>query len=132
MIVDASVLMRNAISIILESDSSFDIVSRACNGQDALDKLNGLKPELQPGIILTDIEMPEMDGLTFLRHARLKTRAKVVVLSSKIDTQNCQVSREAMRLGASAVVSKPSGAISFDLEDKRGQEIIQTLKKIRN
>jgi len=73
-------------------------------------------------LILLDIEMPEMDGLEFLRHARLKSKAKVVVLTS-VAPIGSQRATQALTLGADVVITKPSGAVSYDLEEKRGTEL---------
>jgi chemotaxis response regulator CheB len=118
MIVDDAIVMRVVIQKFLENDPNLAIAGVAANGQEALEKLAQIKPDL----ILLDIEMPEMDGLEFLRHARLKTRAKVVVLTSVAPGGSLKAA-EARALGAHAVVSKPSGAVSYDLAEKRGQEL---------
>ena len=70
-----------------------------------------------------------MDGLTFLRQARLRTRAAVIVLSSVANLGNPNVDK-AKALGASAVLCKPSGSNSYDLEAKLGatlQRLVKTM-----
>jgi two-component system chemotaxis response regulator CheB len=125
MIVDDSSTMRLIIRNFINSDPNFTIVQTACNGKEALEKLASAQPDL----ILLDLEMPEMDGLEFLRHARLKTRAKLVVLSSAAQAGS-RYAVEARALGADAIVSKPSGAVSFDLQEKRGSELWQAIYKL--
>lgn len=127
MVVDDASMMRIIIKNILTGDPNFYIAGFAENGKVALEKL----PEVQPDLILLDIEMPEMDGLEFLRHARLKSKAKIVILSSVAATGSPKAI-QARSLGADAVISKPSGAISFDLEEKRGSEIMQVIYKLLN
>jgi len=127
MIVDDATMMRIIISNILRSDPHIQVVGHATNGKEALEKL----PQLQPDLILLDIEMPEMDGLEFLRHARLKSRAKVVVLSSVTPTGSSKAV-QARALGADAVISKPSGAISYDMEEKQGSQLVQTIYQVLN
>lgn len=125
MVVDDAAMMRVVINNMLRNDANVQIVGHASNGKEALEKL----PQLQPDLILLDIEMPEMDGLEFLRHARLKSRAKVVILSSVTPTGSTKAV-QARALGADAVVSKPSGAISYDLEAKQGSQLIQTIYQL--
>ncbi|MCP4543552.1 MAG: response regulator [Chloroflexi bacterium] len=125
MIVDDAAMMRLVIRNMLGDDPHLTMVGYAANGREALDKLD----EVRPDLILLDIEMPEMDGLEFLRHARLKCDAKVVVLTS-VAPKGSPKAMEALSLGAAAVISKPSGAVSYDLEDKRGSEIRQTIYKL--
>ena len=125
MVVDDATMMRLVIRNILHEDSNFRVVANAKNGKEALDML----AEVDPDVILLDIEMPEMDGLSFLRHARLKCRAKIIVLSS-LTTSGSPHAAKARVLGADAVIAKPSGAVSFDLAEKRGSVLVTTLYKL--
>ncbi len=109
MIVDDTALVRLILEQVVKSAPDLELVAKAVNGKDALDKLKEAKPDL----IMTDIEMPEMDGLTFVRHARLRCRAKIIVLSS-IATAGSKAATEAKRLGADAVIAKPMGAATLD------------------
>ncbi len=127
MIVDDSATMRLVIRNMLNTNPNLQVVAIASNGKEALEKL----AEAQPDMILLDIEMPEMDGMEFLRHARLKSRAKVVVLSS-IAQPDSENAAKARILGADAVVAKPSGNISYDLEEQRGDELWQVIHKLLN
>jgi len=109
MVVDDTALVRLILEQIVKGAPDLELVATGRNGKDALDKLKDAKPDL----IMTDIEMPEMDGLTFLRHARLKSRAKIIVLSS-IAQAGSKASVEAKRLGADAIIAKPAGAATLD------------------
>lgn len=125
MIVEDSNVMRLVIRNMINTNPNLIVVKTASNGKEALELL----PSTQPDLILLDLEMPEMGGLEFLRLARLKTRAKIVVLSS-IAIAGSTAASQARSLGADAVISKPSGAVSYDLEEKRGAEFWVTLHKI--
>ncbi len=125
MIVDDAAMMRLVIRNMLGDDPNLMMAGYASNGKEALDKLT----EVRPDLILLDIEMPEMDGLEFLRHARLKSDAKVVVLTS-VAPKGSPKAMQARALGADAVISKPSGAVSYDLEEKRGSELRQMIYKL--
>lgn len=126
MIVDDSAMMRVVIGNFVAKLPGFSVAAVAENGKKALDQI-AKKQALD--LILLDIEMPEMDGLQFLRHAKMKTRAKVVILSSVAVTGSKQAA-EARALGADAIVTKPSGAVSLDLADKRGDELARVMKKV--
>jgi len=123
MIVDDSAMMRVVVSNFVGGLPGYKVVAAAENGKKALEQLGKL-PDLD--VILLDIEMPEMNGLEFLRHAKMKSSAKVVILSS-VAAAGSRYAAEARKLGADAIVTKPSGAVSMDLADKRGAELAKTL-----
>lgn len=75
LIVDDSVLFRTGISKALEGDPDIEVVGTAANGKIALEKIK----QLSPDVIILDLEMPEMDGLTTIKEVR-KTGSKVSIL----------------------------------------------------
>ena len=121
LIVDDALFMRKAISEILESDPNLQIVGTARDGQDGLDKIKTLKPD----VVTLDIDMPRMDGLAAIRHIMIESPVPVVVLSSLFS--DGAVTFEALRLGVVDFVPKPSGAISEDM-DKSRRQIIDRVK----
>lgn len=126
MIVDDSVMMRSVIRTFVTKMPEFKAVAFAENGKKALEELANHK---DLALILLDIEMPEMDGLEFLRYAKLKTRAKIVILSS-VALSGSPYAAKARALGADAIVTKPSGAVSLDLVEVRGSELTQVMRKL--
>lgn len=126
MIVDDSATMRIVIVNFLKSLPEYQVVAVAENGKKALELLPKY-PDLS--LILLDIEMPEMNGLEFLRHAKLKTKAKIIILSS-VAVSGSEYASQARSLGANAIVTKPSGALSLDLAEKRGSELVQVMKSL--
>ncbi len=126
MIVDDAAMMRTLIGNMIAKYPEFKVVALAENGKKALEHLPK-HPDLR--LILLDIEMPEMNGLEFLRHAKMKSKAKVVILSS-VAAAGSKQAAEARTLGADAIVTKPSGSVSFDLAEKRGDELIRVMRKL--
>ncbi len=126
MIVDDSAMMRLVIGKFVTTLPGFEVVANAANGKLALAEL---QKRSDLSLILLDIEMPEMDGLEFLRYARMKTRAKICILSS-VAASGSPHAAKARQLGADAIVTKPSGAVSFDLAEKRGSELAQVMRKL--
>lgn len=126
MVVDDAAMMRLYISSFLRSLPDFELVAQAANGKEALEKLPSLR---NLDLILLDIEMPVMDGLEFLRHAKLKTRAKICMLSS-VTVAGSPLAAKARELGADGVVSKPSGTVSHDLEEKTGDELSRVMRAL--
>ena len=124
LIVDDSYIMRTIMHDIVQSDPEFQVVGQAENGKVGLQKVRELKPDL----VLLDIEMPEMTGLDMLKRMALISKAKVIIVSSLGQTGSPQAI-EVRRLGAADVVAKPSGAMSLDLEAKKGHEIVQSMRR---
>lgn len=126
LIVDDSTMMRRVIAGIVASCPGVEIVGEACDGIDALEKASVLEPD----VILLDIEMPRMDGLAFLREARLSSTASVIVISSIAHPASASC-REALELGASDVLAKPSGVVSLDMAERRRAILQDVLHRCR-
>ena len=105
LICDDSALMRDLIGRIVSDYEGFEVVGKAENGQDLLDKI----PILKPDVILLDIEMPVMTGIQFLeKRKQLHIDIPVIILSS-IATEGAAVTMRCLELGASDFITKPGG-----------------------
>lgn len=125
LVVDDSAMMRSLVGRIVESDPRTQLAGKAMNGRFALQKLDTLKPE----VIILDLEMPEMNGIEFLQQRRrLGIDIPVVVLSS-IATKGAQVTMEALALGASDFVLKPSGSVSTDIH-MVAEQLLELVKSL--
>lgn len=122
MIVDDSFLIRSILKNILEQDQNISLVAEAANGEEAL-----LMLDKDPDTILLDIEMPVMNGLQFLRAARQKTDAKIIIVSS-ISRKDSAEAKEALALGACAIINKPIGVLSMDMEKTKSREILDAIR----
>jgi class 3 adenylate cyclase/CheY-like chemotaxis protein len=125
LVVDDSFIMRNLVTEIVESDPDLEVVDTAENGMDALKKVRQIKPDA----VLLDIEMPEMSGLETLRRLGLRSPCKVVILSSLVGSTDSAKRVEALRLGAVATITKPSGGVSLDLKQRRASQIVDVLRR---
>lgn len=121
LVVDDAAFMRRAVTRILNSDPGIEVVDSAQNGQEGLEKIKKLRPD----VVTLDIDMPVMDGLTAIRHIMIESPVPVVVLSSLF--KDGAITFDALRLGVVDFVPKPSGAISTDI-DKTKQQIIDRVK----
>lgn len=111
LIVDDSALMRSLIGKIVDGTPGLTVADKAMNGRFALQKLD----RVQPDIIVLDLEMPEMNGLEFLRERKkLNIDIPVIILSS-IAKEGARVTMDCLELGASDFVTKPSGSESANL-----------------
>jgi two-component system chemotaxis response regulator CheB len=108
LVVDDSAVVRKLISDALAADPEIEVVGTAADPYVARDKIVALAPH----VLTLDLEMPRMDGLTFLRILMAQRPLPVVVLSSLTRTGSDQA-LEALRLGAVDVLGKPGGPYSF-------------------
>lgn len=97
--------MRSLISKIIETQDDMTVVGKAMNGVFALQKI----PSLNPDIIILDLEMPEMNGIDFLKEKSKKGINIPVIILSSIATKGAGVTFEALSAGASDFITKPDG-----------------------
>lgn len=114
LVVDDSTLARKAIISSLAPFQQIQIVGQAADAYAARDKIL----ELRPDIITLDIEMPRMDGLTFLK-AIMKHRPMPVVIISSLTKAGSEKALEALHLGAVDVMEKPTGSQAPRLDGRR-------------
>jgi len=122
LIVDDSALMRQLLSDILSSDPELDVVGSAMDPVAARDKIL----RLQPDVITLDIEMPRMDGLTFLEKL-MRAHPMPVVMVSSVTERGCAATLRALELGATDFVTKPR----LDIQNRTlqlAQEIVDKVK----
>ena len=111
LVVDDSALMRNLIGRMIEDTPGLVVGDKAMNGYFALQKI----PRCSPDVIVLDLEMPEMNGIEFLRERKKQGIDIPVVILSSLAAKGAEITMEALSLGASDFVQKPSGAISEDI-----------------
>lgn len=114
LIIDDSALMRRLMSDIINSKEYLTVADTASNGVNAMELLNAGK---QYDIILSDIKMPKMDGVQFLKELnRKKIRIPVLIVSS-IANESASETIEALELGAFDFVKKPHGSVGQAFRD---------------
>jgi len=110
-IVDDSALIRQTISLILKDNLWVEVIGTAFNPYNATEKLQTLKPD----VILLDIQMPEMDGLTFLRKLMKQQPLPVIIFSSYAEEGSFNALK-AFEYGAIEVIEKPKFSTTNELE----------------
>ncbi|PIE04579.1 MAG: chemotaxis response regulator protein-glutamate methylesterase [Spirochaetales bacterium] len=105
LIVDDSALMRNMVRRMLEGQPEIQVVGTAMNGQFALNKVKKLNPDL----IVLDLEMPELDGIGFLKKRKELGWDMPVIILSSIAKKGAKITMKALSLGAADFISKPGG-----------------------
>lgn len=112
MIVDDSALVRQVISQALAADSGIEVIATAQDPVFALTKMKANWPD----VLVIDIEMPRMDGITFLKKVMAERPTPTVVCSSLAE-QGAQATLEALSAGAVAIITKPKIGLKNFLED---------------
>ena len=120
LVVDDSSIVRKLVTESLSSDPGIEVVGTAVDPFMARDKIK----ELQPDVLTLDIEMPRMDGLTFLQLI-MEHRPMPVIIMSSHTPRSSRAALEALRLGAVDVLSKPDGPYSFG---ELGPQLIEMVK----
>ncbi len=123
LVVDDSAYNRQTITSILESLPEVEVVGRAMDGKEALK----LVFDLSPDVITLDLEMPEMDGFSFLRLLMNKRPTPVLVVSGYAQRENVF---RALELGALDFVAKPSREVSPDLKNIQ-RDLAQKIALVR-
>lgn len=114
LVVDDSAVVRQSLTSILESDPQIEVMGTAADPLIAVKKIMKEVPD----VITLDIEMPRMDGLTFLRKIMSQHPIPVVVISS-LTSQGTEVAMKALEYGASEIIGKPAmNAAQFFNESK--------------
>jgi two-component system, chemotaxis family, protein-glutamate methylesterase/glutaminase len=125
LIVDDAVVIRKALSDALARDPDLEVVGTASNGRLALAKLQILCPD----VILLDIEMPEMNGLETIPEIRKVLPHIPIIMFSTLTERGAEATLDALTLGATDYVTKPSNT---DTETSSGGIASELIPKIRS
>ena len=123
-IIDDSAFMRKSLTLMLESDPEIRVIATARDGNDGIEKISKLKPDL----VTLDIEMPGMDGLTALKIIMEQMPVPVLMVSS-LTTEGAQFTMDAFDLGAVDFISKDLASISTNIKNIK-DELIDKIKQI--
>jgi len=122
LIVDDSALVRRLLTEIFSADRDFEVVGSASDPYMAREKIKKLNPD----VITLDVEMPRMDGITFLENL-MRLRPTPVVMVSSLTQKGAEVTLRALELGAVDFVAKPKLDVAGGLAEY-GEEIIAKVK----
>jgi two-component system, chemotaxis family, protein-glutamate methylesterase/glutaminase len=110
LVVDDSRVMRRIISDIIDADPELEVVGKAKDGAEALEKARELKPD----VITLDVHLPDRDGIDVLRELMKRQPTRVIMLSA-YTRAGATATMKALQLGAVDFIAKPSGEISLEL-----------------
>jgi two-component system chemotaxis response regulator CheB len=123
LVVDDSALMRNLVSRIIDAEPDMQVAAKAMNGKFALTKLEHLTPD----VIILDLEMPEMNGVEFLKQRRTLNIDIPVIVLSAVAQKGASITMEALAAGAVDFIPKPTGQ---DPEEIRtiGSQLVELVR----
>jgi two-component system chemotaxis response regulator CheB len=122
LIVDDSAVVRQVLTGLLQADAEIEVIAASADPLLAMERMKRQWPD----VIVLDVEMPRMDGITFLKKIMLE-RPTPVVICSTLTERGAKTSLEALASGAVVVIAKPKlGLKDFLIES--GDEVIQAVK----
>jgi len=122
LIVDDSALIRTMLTSIFDASDDIEVVGTAADPIIARDKIK----KLHPDVLTLDIEMPRMDGLTFLRNL-MRLRPMPVIMISTLTEKGAEVTLEALKIGAVDFIAKPKVDVSNTLQSY-ADELVEKVK----
>jgi two-component system chemotaxis response regulator CheB len=126
MLVDDSAIVRGMISRTLEEDPYITVVSSVHNGEAAVNAIGKVMPE----VVLLDIEMPVMDGLTALPKLLQNCPSSKIIMCSTLTEKGASVSMKALQLGATEYICKPSSTRDTNTVTDFQKSLISLIKNI--
>jgi two-component system chemotaxis response regulator CheB len=122
LIVDDSALVRRLLTEMLSSDAGITVLGAAHDAYDAREKIKALNPD----VLTLDVEMPRMDGVTFLRNL-MRLRPMPVIMVSSLTEKGAEVTLDALSIGAVDYLPKPKIDLAATLADYK-EELISKVK----
>jgi len=126
MIVDDSAFIRGAMARALEGDAAIQVAVSLSNGELAVRALRRDAVD----VIVLDIEMPVMDGLTALPQLKAIDPAVQIIMASTLTQKNAEISLKAMSLGATDYIPKPSSSREMMGADDFKRELVEKVKAL--
>lgn len=127
LIVDDSAVIRGIITRMISEEEGIEVIASAQNGEIGVRQYERHRPD----VVLMDIEMPVMDGLTALKHiVELDAKARVIMCST-LTKDNADVTMRAMRIGAVDYIPKPTSSSEINGSNEFKSRLIRLLKAIR-
>lgn len=126
MLVDDSAVVRGFIGRILESDPDIKVVASVANGEQGVTST----ARHHPDIVILDVEMPVMDGLTALPKILAASPGVRVIMCSTLTVRNGEITMKALSLGATECIAKPSNSVSIHAADDFKGEMLRVVKAL--
>lgn len=124
LIVDDSAVIRRQLKLLLEQDSELQVIGEASNGEDAIDSVMRLRPD----VITMDVSMPGIDGYQATRAIMELFPTPIVIITATLKEDAVNAALKSVEAGAIACLGKPAGLGDPSKRDREVTELIRTVK----
>ena len=126
MIVDDAVVVRGMFTRWVEAEPDLEVVASLRTGRDAVSQIERVDPD----VVVLDVEMPELDGISALPLLLEKKRDLVVIMASTLTRRNAEISLKALSLGAADYIPKPSSNQEVTASATFRRDLIEKIRQL--
>ena len=126
MVVDDSAVIRGLISRWIDAEPDLTVAASVRTGLDAVNQVERVNPD----VVVLDIEMPDMDGISALPLLLAKKRDLVIIMASTLTRRNAEVSLKALSLGASDYIPKPESTREMSAADTFKRDLVEKIRHL--
>ncbi|WP_424627855.1 protein-glutamate methylesterase/protein-glutamine glutaminase [Bradyrhizobium sp. SYSU BS000235] len=126
MVVDDSAVIRGLISRWIEAEADMTVAASIRTGLDAVNQVERVAPD----VVVLDIEMPDMDGISALPLLLAKKRDLIIIMASTLTLRNAEISLKALSLGASDYIPKPESTREIAAADIFKRDLIEKIRHL--
>ena len=126
MVVDDSVVVRGLVSSWISEEPGLEVVASLRTGREAVDQLERANPD----VVILDVEMPDLDGISALPLLLEKKRDLVVIMASTLTRRNAEVSLKALSLGAADYIPKPETSRGVTTSTEFRRDVVEKIRQL--
>src|SRR5437660_2200034 len=126
MVVDDAVVVRGLVSRWIEEEPGLELAASLRTGRDAVAQIERANPD----VVVLDVDMPELDGLSALPLLLARKRNLVVIMASTLTRRNAEISLKALSLGATDYIPKPDNHSEITSSSAFRRELIEKIREL--
>ncbi|AXK81176.1 chemotaxis response regulator protein-glutamate methylesterase [Pseudolabrys taiwanensis] len=126
MLVDDAIVVRGLFARWVEAEPDLELVASLRSGREAVNQIERVAPD----VVVLDVEMPDMDGITALPQLLAKKRDVVVIMASTVTRRNAEVSLRALALGAADYIPKPATSREINVGADFHRDLIEKIRQL--
>jgi len=126
MLVDDAIVVRGLFARWVEAEPDLELVASLRSGREAVNQIERTAPD----VVVLDVEMPDMDGITALPQLLAKKRDAVVIMASTVTRRNAEISLRALALGAADYIPKPATTREINAAADFHRELIEKIRQL--